>query len=82
MIGLLEFQKALSEIFLAACADQLLYNLSLIKLSSKCAEQNAAVKTASDACSLLAKQALSDLVGQRLNSLIINFEQFVKSFLV
>ena len=39
-------------------------------------------KTASDACSLLAKQILSDLVGQRPSSLIINFEQIKKSFLV
>ena len=33
---------------------QLLYNLSLIKLSSACAKQNTSVN-ASDACSLLAK---------------------------
>ena len=53
LIGLLEFQIALSEI-LTACSDQLSYNLSLIKLCSTCAKQNAAVN-ASDACSLLAK---------------------------
>ena len=40
---------------LTASADQLLYNLSLIKLCSACVKQNTAVKTASDACSLLAK---------------------------
>ena len=55
LIGLLEFHIAHSEILLTACADQLLYNLSLIKLCSANAKQNAAVKTASDACSLLAK---------------------------
>ena len=44
---------ALSEI-LTSCIDQLLYNLSLIKLCSACAKQNAIV-SASDACSLLAK---------------------------
>ena len=39
------FLLALSEILLTACADQLLYNLSLIKLCSACAKQNATVKT-------------------------------------
>ena len=46
---------ALSEIWLTVCADQVLYNLGLIKLCFGCAKQNAAVKAASDACSLLAK---------------------------
>ena len=41
--------------FLTACADQLLFNLSLIKLYTACAKQNTAVKTASDACLLVAK---------------------------
>ena len=50
LIGLLEFHIKLSEILLTACAD-----ISLIKLYSVCEKQNAAVKTASDACSLLAK---------------------------
>ena len=54
LIGLLELHIALSEILLTAGADQLLYNLSLIKLCSACAKQNAAVN-ASDACSLLTK---------------------------
>ena len=54
LIGLLEFHIALSEILLTACTDQLIYNLSLIKLCSTCAKQIAAVN-ASDACSLLAK---------------------------
>ena len=45
LIDLLEFLLALSEILLTACADQLLYNLSLIKLCSACAKQNATVKT-------------------------------------
>ena len=49
-IGMLEFHIAHSEILLTACADQLLYNLSLIKLCSACA-----TKTTSDACSLLGK---------------------------
>ena len=44
LIGLLEFQIALSP-------NQLLYNLSLIKLSSAYAKQNAAVN-ARDACIL------------------------------
>ena len=39
LIGLLEFHIALSEILLIACADQLLYNLSLIKLCSAYAKQ-------------------------------------------
>ena len=55
LIGLLEFHIALSEMLLTATADQLLYNSSFIKLCLACAKQNAAVKTASDACSLLAK---------------------------
>ena len=37
--------------------------------------QNTAVKTAINACSLLAKQTLSGLVGKRTSSLIINFKQ-------
>ena len=82
LIGFFEFHIAHSEVLLTACADQLLYNLSLIKLYSACVEQNTAVKAASNACSLLSKQTLSDLVGQRPSSLISNFEQVIKSFLV
>ena len=67
---------------LKACANQLLYNLGLIKLCLACVKQNTAVKTASDACPLLAKQTLSDLVGQRRSSLIFNFQQVIKPFLV
>ena len=52
-----------------------------MKLCSTCAKQNAAVNE-SNACSLLAKQTLFDLVRQRPSSLISNFEQVVKSFLV
>ena len=55
LIGLLECHIKLSEILLTACADELLYNLSLIKLYSACAKQNAGVKTANDVCSLLSK---------------------------
>ena len=55
LIGFFEFHIALSEILLTAFADQLLYNLSLIKLYSACVKQNTAVTTASDACSLLSK---------------------------
>ena len=58
---------------------KLLDNLSLIKLCSACAKQNAEVITASDAGLLLAKQILSDLVRRRPSSLIINFEQVIKS---
>ena len=54
LIDLLEFHIALSGILLTACTNQLLYNLSLIKLCLAYVKQNAAVKTASDACSLLA----------------------------
>ena len=54
MIGLLEFEIALSEILLTAFAGQLLYNLYLIKLCSACGKQNVTVKTARDACSMLA----------------------------
>ena len=59
LIGLLEFHIAHSEILLTACADQLLYNLSLIKLCSACA-----IKNTSDAYSLLAKYTLSDPIGE------------------
>ena len=55
MIGFFEFHKAHIKILLTACADQLQYNLSLIKLHLACVKQNAAVKTGSDVCSLLAK---------------------------
>ena len=81
LIGLLEFHIALSEILLTACSNQLIYNLNLIKLCSACAKQIAAVN-ASDACSLLAKEALFDLVGQHPTLLIINFEQVINYFLV
>ena len=81
LICLLEFYIALSEILLTAGPDQLFYNLSLIKLCSACAKQNAAAN-ASDASLLLTKWTLSDLVGQRSSLLIINFEQVIKSFLV
>ena len=53
LISLLEFHIALSKILLVASADQLY--ISLNKLCSACAKQNAAVKTARDACLLLAK---------------------------
>ena len=82
MTGLLEFHIAISEILLTGFADQILYNLSLIKLWSTCAKQNAAVKTTNDACSLLAKQTLSDLFRQHPSLLIIEFEQVIQSFLV
>ena len=39
---------------LTACADQILYNLNLTKLCSVYAKQNVAVKTISNACSVLA----------------------------
>ena len=81
LIGLLKFHKALSEILLITCTDQLIHNLSLTKLCSACAKQNAAVN-AKDACSLLAKKTLSDLVGQRASSLIITFEKVIKYFLL
>ena len=67
---------------LIACADQLLYILSLIKLCSACVKQNTAVKTALDACSLLTKNIFSSLVGERPSSLIFNFQQVIKPFLV
>ena len=54
LTGLFEFHIALSEILLTAYADQLLYNLSLIKLCSACAKQNVVVNT-TDTCSLFAK---------------------------
>ena len=67
---------------LTACADQLLYNLNLIKLSQTFAKPNAAVKTASASCSSSVKQTLFDLVEQRPSSLVINFEQVIKYLLV
>ena len=54
---------------------------SLIKLCLVCVKQKAAVN-ASNACSLLAKETVSDLVGQLPSSLIINFDQVIISFLV
>ena len=54
LIGLLEFNITPSEMLLTACADQILYNLNLTKLCSVCAKQNVAVKTISNACSVLA----------------------------
>ena len=65
-----------------ACADQLLYSLSLIKCCLACAKQSTAVQTAIDACSLLQKWTFSDLVAKRASSLIINFKQAIKPFLV
>ena len=50
LIGLVEFHIALYKILLTACTDQLLYNLSLIKLYSACTKQKATVETTSDAC--------------------------------
>ena len=47
-----------------------------------CVKQNTTVKTAIDACSLLTKQASSDLVWEPASSLIINSEQVIKPFLV
>ena len=82
MIGFFEFHIGHSDILLTACADQLLYNLSLIKSCLACVKQNTAVKTAIDACSLLGKRTFSDLVRQRPSSLIINFDQVIKPFLV
>ena len=55
MIGFFEFHIAHSKILLIACADQLFYSLSFIKLCLACEQQNAAVKTAVDNCSVLAK---------------------------
>ena len=43
MICFFEFHKAHSKILLTASADQLQYNLSLIKLHLACVKQNAAV---------------------------------------
>ena len=53
LIGLLELAIALSKILLTVCSDQLLYNLNLIRLYLETAKQITAVKTASDACSML-----------------------------
>ena len=65
-----------------ACADQISYNLSLIKWCSAFVRQNTAVNTVIDASSLLAKLKFSDLVGERTSSLIVNFEQVIKPSLV
>ena len=82
MIGFFEFHIALSEILLTPSTDQLFYNLSLIKLCSACEKQNTGVKSAINACLLIAKETFFDLVGQRPSSLIINFEQVIKPCLV
>ena len=50
MIGFFEFHIAHSETLLTVHADQLLYNLGLVKLCSACVKQNTTVKTASNAC--------------------------------
>ena len=55
LISLLEFYIVYSEVLLAACADQLLNNLRLIKLCLAYAKQNAAVMTVGDAFPLLVK---------------------------
>ena len=67
MVGLLEFHIAHSEILLTACADQLLYSLSLIKLCSA-----SAIKNTRGGCSLLAKETLSNLIGEPQG--FINFQ--------
>ena len=71
-----------AEIPSKACAGQLFYYLSLIKLCSACVKQNSAVNSAIYACSLLAKETFSDPVVERPSSLIINFEQIIRPFLV
>ena len=70
-----EFHIAHSEVLLITFADQFLYNLSLIKVFLACVKQNPAVKTAIDACSLLARQTFYDRDGQYVSSLIISSEQ-------
>ena len=40
------------------------------------------IKTAINSCSLLAKYTFCELVGKRPSSLIMNFEQVIKHFLV
>ena len=50
MTGLIEF-----DITLLLTIDQFLYDSSLTKLFSAFTKQNAAIKTANDACLLLAK---------------------------
>ena len=47
-----------------------------------CVKQNTTVKAAIDACSLITKQTSSDLVWEPVSSLIINFEQVIRPFLV
>ena len=74
------FLWILHSTLLRACADQLSYNLSLIKLCSAFVKQNTAVKTAIDAFSLLTKETFSDIVGEHPSWLIINFEQVVFSY--
>ena len=54
-----------------ACADQLLYSLSLR------GKQNTAVKTIIDAYLIVSKIDIPDVVGQPASSLIINFEQVI-----
>ena len=54
MIAFFEFHIAHSELLLETYADQLQYNLSLIKLFWACVKQKT-VTNASDVCSMLAK---------------------------
>ena len=72
MILVLEFDKALSENIVKS-----FYDFSLIKLCSACA-----IKNTNNASSLLAKQTLYDLIREPPSSLIIDFEQVIKYFLV
>ena len=52
MIGLLEFEIALSKKLLRVCTNQSSYNSNLIKVYLAYAKQNAAVKTTRDVSSM------------------------------
>ena len=76
MIDLLKYHIANSEIFLTACTDQLLYNLSLITFGMYNKKHKWWLFNISKI------DIAYNLAGKPPSSLIINFEQVTKSFLV
>ena len=72
------FHKALSKI-LTACTDQLLDDLSLIKLFGMCETKRS---SKCKRCLFIISKIDFIWSSQRPSSLIINFEQFIKSLLV
>ena len=83
MIGLLEFHIAHSELLLPACADQLLFNLSLINYISAYAKQNPTLKSTSNACFLFIVRKIDVIWSSRTTPEFINYQLWTsyKTFL-